>query len=62
MHSKKTFKCNKTLGICEQNELALVEVAGITIITTTVGTLRTVYTITQKCNQHTFHKHQKCIV
>jgi hypothetical protein len=32
----------------------LVEVADITILTTTVGTLQIVYTITQKWNQHTF--------
>ena len=57
MHSKKTSKCKKTLGIREQSELALVEVAGFTILTTTVGTLRTIYTITQKCNQHTFPNH-----
>jgi hypothetical protein len=48
MHYKKTSKCKKTLGISEQSELALVEVADITILTTTVGTLQIVYTITQK--------------
>ncbi len=57
MHSKKTSKCKKIIGIREQSELALVEVAGFTILTTTVGTLRTIYTITQKCNQHIIPNH-----
>ena len=54
---RKTSKCRKTFGIHGQNELALVEVAGITILTTTVGTLWKIYTITQKCNQHIIPNH-----